>query len=177
MSNLDLASLLARRKALSEKVLVQKAGEYATAHDRLHNFRRAQGILPFKMSMICDAFLTKHLVSLLDLHDSVKTVPQEVIDEKIGDSVNYIILKSAIIHEENGLNEWPCTNTTFNENFALVFDLAEKYLASDHGPFPDFTEIVTRAIVGPYHYASHDAARFIVWLVSLEQEFMMRMRA
>lgn len=78
-----------------------KANEYATS-DRLHNFKVAgkiQNCTPIKAlgGMMC-----KHTVSVYDLindFESGKNVPVELWDEKIGDSINYLLLLTALIHE------------------------------------------------------------------------------
>ena len=81
-----------------------KADEYATS-DRLHNFKVAgkiQNCTPIKAlgGMMC-----KHTVSVYDLindFESGKNVPVELWDEKIGDSINYLLLLTALIHEHKG---------------------------------------------------------------------------
>ena len=78
-----------------------KADEYATS-DRLHNFKVAgevQGCTPIKAlgGMMC-----KHTVSVYDLindFDKGKDVPVEMWNEKIGDSINYLLLLDALIQE------------------------------------------------------------------------------
>lgn len=85
-------------------VLCKKADEYATS-DRLHNFKVAgkiQNCTPIKAlgGMMC-----KHTVSVYDLindFESGKNVPVELWDEKIGDSINYLLLLTALIHEHKG---------------------------------------------------------------------------
>ena len=80
-----------------------KADEYAT-DDRLHNFKVAaelQNCTPIKAlaGMMC-----KHTVSVYDLVNDVengKTVPIELWNEKIGDSINYLLLLTALIEENN----------------------------------------------------------------------------
>ena len=79
-----------------------KAGEYAT-EDRLHNFKIAaklQNCLP--MTALA-GMMAKHTVSVYDLIQKAETgniVSLELWDEKIGDSINYLILLSAIVREQ-----------------------------------------------------------------------------
>ena len=83
-----------------KRILCSKAKEYATA-DRLHNFKVAgalQGISPIKALM---GMMTKHTVSVADMCMSGETYPQELWDEKITDSINYLLLLSALVREEN----------------------------------------------------------------------------
>ena len=83
-------------------VLIQKSAEYARGGDRLHNFRRASGMLGISKERALLGFMTKHTVSVLDIVDDLDTgkLPtQELLDEKIGDSLNYLILLKACIQE------------------------------------------------------------------------------
>lgn len=82
-----------------ERILCKKAEEYATA-DRLHNFKVAgalQGISPVQALM---GMMAKHTVSVADMCMSGETYPQELWDEKITDSINYLLLLSALVREE-----------------------------------------------------------------------------
>ena len=81
-------------------ILCNKAEEYATA-DRLHNFKVAgalQGISPAQALM---GMMTKHTVSVADMCLSGGAYPQEMWDEKITDSINYLLLLAALVREEN----------------------------------------------------------------------------
>jgi hypothetical protein len=85
-----------------ESILCSKAREYATS-DRLHNFKIAgalQGISPVQALM---GMMAKHTVSVADMCMSGETYPQEMWDEKITDSINYLLLLSALVRE--GSNE------------------------------------------------------------------------
>ena len=82
-------------------VMITKANEYATA-DRLHNFKVAgalQGCTPIKAlgGMMC-----KHTVSIYDLindFEKGENIPVELWNEKIGDSINYLLLLNAMVVE------------------------------------------------------------------------------
>ena len=82
--------------------LGKKAEEYAT-NDRLHNFKTAASLLNCSPIMALTGMMAKHTVSVYDLiqeHEQGVYIPQELWDEKIGDSINYLILLSALITEE-----------------------------------------------------------------------------
>ena len=86
-----------------KSILCSKAKEYATA-DRLHNFKIAgalQGISPVQALM---GMMTKHTVSVADMCMSAETYPQALWDEKITDSINYLLLLSALIRESDNEN-------------------------------------------------------------------------
>ena len=78
-----------------------KSEEYAT-DDRLHNFKVAgklQNCTPIKAlgGMMC-----KHTVSVYDLindFEAGKEIPIELWNEKIGDSINYLLLLNAMVVE------------------------------------------------------------------------------
>lgn len=102
MRNELFEKLLEERINKCKDTLVVKANEYATT-DRLHNFKVAgelQGCTPVKAlgGMMC-----KHTVSVYDLindFEEGKTIPIEMWNEKIGDSINYLLLLNALINED-----------------------------------------------------------------------------
>ena len=88
-------------------VLANKAKEYSSAVDRLHNFKVAaqlsrQAITPEQALF---GMLRKHLVSVIDIVEDTaagKYPSQALRDEKIGDSINYLILLEALLIEHSG---------------------------------------------------------------------------
>ena len=79
-----------------------KADEYAT-EDRLHNFKVAAELQKCTPITALTGMMAKHTVSVYDLiqrHEQGVAVPIEMWDEKIGDSINYLLLLSALIQEE-----------------------------------------------------------------------------
>ena len=88
------------RLALITKILLTKRAEYAPeGGDRLHNFNRAAAMLGTTPEKALVGMLAKHLVSLLDIVDNIETKPPSVplLEEKIGDAVNYLILLEGMI--------------------------------------------------------------------------------
>lgn len=86
-----------------KSILCSKAKEYATS-DRLHNFKIAgalQGVSPVQALM---GMMAKHTVSVADMCMSGEAYPQELWDEKITDSINYLLLLAALVREENNEN-------------------------------------------------------------------------
>ena len=80
--------------------LINKAKEYAT-EDRLHNFKIAatlQGITPIQALA---GMMSKHTVSINDMCRGGE-YPLGMWDEKIGDSINYLLLLRALVEEKNG---------------------------------------------------------------------------
>src|SRR5690554_535189 len=78
--------------------LGQKANEYAT-DDRLHNFKEAGKTFECLPTEACWAYMMKHLVSIKDLANGTKKGSPDLIHEKIGDAINYLILMEALLLE------------------------------------------------------------------------------
>ena len=103
MTNADFDTLLGERLAKIGSVLASKGQEYASTTDRLHNFKRAADILRGSRFQACGAFMTKHLVSVFDLIEQRSRgvfVDPALVDEKIGDAINYLILLEALFAEK-----------------------------------------------------------------------------
>lgn len=81
-------------------VLINKAIEYAT-EDRLHNFKVAatlQGVSPRKALA---GMMAKHTVSVYDMCGTDVEFPIGLWNEKITDSINYLLLLRALIEENS----------------------------------------------------------------------------
>lgn len=90
------------RCRLIKNILASKAKEYARG-DRLHNFKRAAGFLGKTPETACWGFAMKHITSIADLVDDIElhgSIPSsEVVHEKLGDAINYLILLEALVWE------------------------------------------------------------------------------
>jgi len=93
--------LVEYRCAEIKRILCKKSKEYATKTDRLHNFNRAASMLWTSREKALMGMLSKHLVSVFDIVDNMdkKHPSVEVIEEKIGDIINYFILLEAMLKE------------------------------------------------------------------------------
>lgn len=83
-------------------MLASKACEYASDEDRLHNFKAAAELEGDTPAEALRGMLRKHWVSIADLvwSDTIGEKPSfAMIDEKIGDAVNYLILLEALLKE------------------------------------------------------------------------------
>ena len=86
-----------------KKTLIAKGGEYSRNGDRLWNFKRAARFNNNTPIEALWGMALKHLVSIDDIIDKTKMnefPSDEVLDEKIGDMINYLILAKAIIIEK-----------------------------------------------------------------------------
>lgn len=87
-------------------VLIKKAAEYAT-EDRLHNFKVAAKLQNCTPEKALAGMMCKHTVSVYDLindYDNGENIPMELWEEKIGDSINYLLLLTALIQESTENN-------------------------------------------------------------------------
>jgi hypothetical protein len=105
LTNTEFVEVLGGRITKIAKVLNEKSKEYASAGDRLHNFKRAglmQGVTPEKALV---GMLVKHLVCVMDMVDDIERGNifwYGQWDEKIGDSINYLCLLEALAVERLG---------------------------------------------------------------------------
>ena len=83
-----------------------KSNEYAT-EDKLHNFKVAAVIQNCTPITALAGMMAKHTVSVYDLIQKQEHgvgVSKEMWEEKIGDSINYLILLSALVQEK--IDNW-----------------------------------------------------------------------
>ena len=88
-----------------KKVLCSKAKEYAT-EDRLHNFKTAANLENCTPIGALGGMMAKHTVSVYDMINGTNEgfeYPMELWNEKITDSMNYLILLKALVIEENNM--------------------------------------------------------------------------
>ena len=83
-----------------KSVLQKKSQEYSSDDDKLHNFNKAKDLMRCKTKEFALlGMLNKHLVSVIDMiekHEKTGKLPNShLLDEKIGDSINYFILLKA----------------------------------------------------------------------------------
>ncbi len=87
-----------------QNTLCVKAKEYATDDNRLHNFEEAGRMQGTTSSAACLSFGMKHIISVIDIVKAIGNnnaiVTKSVIDEKIGDTINYLLLLEACITQE-----------------------------------------------------------------------------
>jgi len=85
-------TILSERLAKISDTLSAKQKEYAQDDNRLHNFDVAARIGDTTPEKALKGMLLKHLVSVFDMIDDPEAVTVAMIDEKIGDTVNYLVL-------------------------------------------------------------------------------------
>jgi hypothetical protein len=98
MNTEQFETILESRLSSIKHVLGNKAKEYAIG-DRLYNFKRAAEISRTTPQRALAGMFMKHLVSVLDLVEGSISPTEYMINEKIGDAINYLILLEAILKE------------------------------------------------------------------------------
>lgn len=86
-------------------VLQKKSREYSSKDDKLHNFDKAKDLMRCKTKEFALlGMLNKHLVSVIDMIEKFEKTGElptsGMIDEKIGDSINYFILLKACFYDD-----------------------------------------------------------------------------
>ena len=111
MNTEDFNKVIREQIERCEATLCKKADEYAT-DDRLHNFKVAAGIQNCLPTTALGGMMCKHTVSVYDMIRGLeegKSYPLELWDEKIGDSINYLLLLAAMVREnEESFTECEC---------------------------------------------------------------------
>ena len=92
--------LVERRITKIRSTLMRKAKEYASDKDRFHNFKVAALMNTTTPEKALKGMMLKHEVSVLDMINSPEKVTKEMVDEKIGDNINYLILLEGLLKEK-----------------------------------------------------------------------------
>lgn len=90
---------------MCKAVLTRKSGEYSSSEDKLHNFDKAKDLMRCKTKEFALlGMLNKHLVSVIDMivkYEQEEILPSaKLVNEKIGDSINYFVLLKACFMED-----------------------------------------------------------------------------
>ena len=89
-------------------VLELKSNEYSKDYDRLHNFKVAKNLGVYKTNeQALWGMFIKHLVCLKDACDNPEIATEKFIDEKITDSINYLLLLEGLLVESTEKNLVP----------------------------------------------------------------------
>ena len=103
MEEKDFQRVLTQRLQKIEQTLGQKAKEYAAEGDKLHNFNVGARITGQIREKVLWGFALKHYISFMDILDDMELgkLPSEaMVDEKIGDLINYLVLVEASIKDK-----------------------------------------------------------------------------
>lgn len=102
-----------------KQTLVKKGAEYSNDINVFHNFDESVGISFAKSpEMVAWEYMTKHLQSIRDLveltqHGYIGHPTEAMVNEKIGDAINYLILIEGMFkkrmeeYNSKGINKYP----------------------------------------------------------------------
>ena len=105
MTPKQFEEILTKRIQRIRDTLGIKAQEYVQGEDRLYNFKKAAEIRRCMPAQALAGMMVKHEVSVHDLVDFPPSSDMDaeaylnLIDEKIGDNINYLILLEALLKE------------------------------------------------------------------------------
>lgn len=102
MTEKEFQHVLTTRLTKIKETLSSKAKEYATDADKLHNFNIGARITGQTREKVLWGFALKHYISFLDILENLDKgqLPSEaLVDEKIGDLINYLVLVEASIKD------------------------------------------------------------------------------
>ena len=108
MNAKDFDKIVGARLNWCEKTLCAKGDEYARDGDRLWNFKAAGRKRNQHPAQALAGMEVKHDVSVDDIIDGLArgiVPPKELVAEKIGDSINYLLLLEWLIEEERQMRE------------------------------------------------------------------------
>lgn len=100
MTSLDFKKVVDAQLDYCGALLGVKSEEYADDQDRLQHFKKAGTLMNCDPKTALFGMLLKHLISLADMCTSGKTYTEERWNEKITDSINYLLLLRGLIEEE-----------------------------------------------------------------------------
>jgi len=102
MTREDFSRRVEKRIDLIRQTLLTKHKEYAADDNVFRNFDEAAGGLSLHSTSaeVLWSYMTKHLVSIKDIVSDDTPVTNEVVSEKIGDVINYLILLEAMLNEK-----------------------------------------------------------------------------
>lgn len=103
MTHEKFAAIVEKQTEKCLDLLVVKGKEYSLDADRLIAFKRAAALQGETVKQALCGMLAKHVVSVYDMCMSGDEFTEARWDEKITDSINYLlILKAAIKEDQDG---------------------------------------------------------------------------
>lgn len=93
-----------------QSLLVGKAEEYATGKDRLSQFKVAAALENTTCRQAVSGMMAKHTTTVHDWASKPEDFPLDAWDEKITDSINYLMLLKAVLVEEQEGNKLDITH-------------------------------------------------------------------
>lgn len=86
-------------------VLVRKAAEYNLDADRLSVFKHAAALSEETPEQALYGMMLKHIISITDMVNSKETYSEDLWNEKITDTCNYLILLQGLLRDTGRMSE------------------------------------------------------------------------
>lgn len=102
----DFNEVVIRQTDRCKSILTAKGAEYApravksSGIDRLAHFKKAAVVMNSTPKAALMGMLSKHLISVSDMCTDDRVYPKEQWDEKITDSINYLLILRALVRIE-----------------------------------------------------------------------------
>lgn len=103
MNNKQMDKIINNQLNKCKKLLITKSKEYQLTPDRLAHFKNAAVTFRTSPKEALLGEMGKHIISIIDMCKSNQTFTIERWEEKITDTMNYLILLRGLVSEE--LNE------------------------------------------------------------------------
>lgn len=100
MNDVDLKRMFDEQMAMCHKVMHEKAAQYTEEGDRLANFKIAAALQECSQGQALGGMMAKHVVSVYSLIKSDDCDDMAVWNEKLTDTINYLILLRGVVCEE-----------------------------------------------------------------------------
>lgn len=100
MTNEKFSEVVTAQLQACKSLLTSKGEEYSLDTDRLIAFRRAAALQGETVKQALAGMLAKHVVSVYDMCMTDGDFSEERWKEKITDTINYLLILSAVIWEE-----------------------------------------------------------------------------
>lgn len=120
-------NIINNRIETCKSVLCSKAEEYAT-DDRLHNFKAAGELQKCTPVKALGGMMAKHTVSVYDLiedYEQGKEISPKMWVEKIGDSINYLLLLTALLEEDKNFEPMK-REMTYEQTIEVITNAIQK---------------------------------------------------
>jgi hypothetical protein len=134
MIPVDFNQVVEEQLAKCQGMLVSKREEYVMGtNDVLHNFKQAANLRDCTVRQALGGMMVKHTVSVFDMIEAERTYDMATWNEKITDSINYLLLLRAVVQEESDTPEVIKARQAVLEEI----DLEDEDEVEDHVEYPD----------------------------------------
>lgn len=101
MTYSEFERLVVNRFKICARTLTEKAKQYAISDDRLIQFKVAAVLENRTPEQALQGMMIKHTIALNDfINNPQLNIPREQWEEKIVDSINYLVLLEALVKEK-----------------------------------------------------------------------------